>query len=228
MLAVALLAGFLFIGGAAAIYLSNPPGSAAPTNIAVGSGSPTLPPFVQQTASPAPTPSPTFILLPSESPSFSPLPTSTAVGPTAPPTPIGQTPPPATPRPVDARFNCSQQGTSRTLKCQENSTGNVTSFQWDFGEGPTSTDRNASHTYETYGEKTVTLTVTDPNGATDSRTRTFVLNPPTPSPTPGPTATPTASPLPSPSTPVPQSVEPTVTVESTATPSPDATGTPAP
>jgi len=47
VLAVALLAGFLFIGGAAAIYLSNPPGTADPTDIAFASGSPTLPPFVQ-------------------------------------------------------------------------------------------------------------------------------------------------------------------------------------
>jgi len=53
VLAVALLAGFLFVGGAAAIYLSNPPGPADPSDTAVASGSPTLPPFVQPTATPS-------------------------------------------------------------------------------------------------------------------------------------------------------------------------------
>ena len=202
MLAVALLAGFLFIGGAAAIYLSNPPGSAAPTNIAVGSGSPTLPPFVQQTASPIPTPSPTFILLPSESPSFSPLPTGTfVVGPTPPPaTPVGPTQPPT--QTVTAKFNCTQQDTSLTLNCQENSTGNVTSWLWDFGGGQTSTERNPSNTYQSYGQKVVKLTVTSPTGATDDRTRTFTLKqataPPMATPTPGITPTPSPSPSPTP------------------------------
>jgi hypothetical protein len=196
VLAVALLAGFLFIGGAAAIYLSNPPGSLDSTDVALASGTPTLPPFVQPTATPSP--SPTFILLPSDSPSFSfsPLPSSSFALPTA--TPIGPTSPPV--QTVTARFNCSQEGTKKILNCQENSTGNVTGWLWDFGDGFTTTDRNPSHEYDKYGQKTVRLTVTSGTGATDDRTRTFTLKeatpPPTATPTPSETPTPTVSPSP--------------------------------
>jgi PKD repeat protein len=206
VLAVALLAGFLFIGGAAAIYLSNPPGSADRTDIAFASGSPTLPPFVQLTASPVPTETPTFILLPSDSPSFSPFPTSSIVGPTAPPTPVGPTSPPRTPAPtpggptpppsaVTAKFTCSQQGTSLTINCQDNSTGPVESRQWNFGDGGTDTGTSPSHTYQSYGTKTVTLVVNGPNGATSFKQKQVVVAPPA---TPTPSAPPaTASPPPS-------------------------------
>lgn len=228
VLAVALLAGFLFIGGAAAIYLSNPPGTADPTHIAVASGSPTLPPFVQPTATPSP--SPTFIILPSESPSFTPLPTTTAVGPTSPPVtnpPVGPTNPP-TAGAVVARFTCSQVGYTMEIQCQEHATGNVTGWQWDFGGGETSTVRNPSHTYNSYGQKTVNLTVTSPSGATDSRTKEITLKTePTPPPTPAPTDTPviTATPSPSPS---PTTTESSPSAQSTATPSPEPTGSSTP
>jgi hypothetical protein len=223
VLAVALLAGFLFIGGAAVIYLSNPPGAADPTDIAFASGSPTLPPFVQPTATPSP--SPTFILLPSESPSFTAQPTFTLV-PTI--TPTGQTPAPATPKPVVAKFTCNQVGTQKKIQCQENSTGNVTGWQWNFGDGSLPSDqRNPSHDYDSYGKKTVTLTVTGPNGATDDLTKEVVLKEATPPPTPTPTTGETPTPSPTDSSPPPSTTTP-ATVESTATPSPDSTGTPAP
>ncbi len=204
VLSVALLAGFLFIGGAVAIYLSNPPGSANPTNIAVASGSPTLPPFVQPTATPSP--SPTFILLPSDSPSFSfsPLPSATFAVPTA--TPVGPTTPPV--QSVVARFNCTQQGTKKILNCQENSTGNVTGWLWDFGDGFTTKERNPSHEYNDYGQKTVKLTVTSGTGATDDRTRTFPLEQATPTPSPSPEPTMTENPTPCPA---PTGQEPTPT-----------------
>ncbi|MEA2678211.1 MAG: large repetitive protein [Chloroflexota bacterium] len=214
VLAVALLAGFLFIGGAAAIYLSNPPGSADPTDIAFASGSPTLPPFVQPTATPGPTQTATFILLPSDSPSFSPFPTSSIVGPTAPPT----GPPIHTPRPTDppggptptpaavvAKFTCSQVG-DKKIQCQEHATGNVTGWHWTFGDGQESNERNPSNTYSSYGNKTVTLTVTGPNGAADTKSKDIFLNSPaTPTPSQGPTAPPTPT------------AEPTQTPEATQT-----------
>ena len=42
--------------------------------------------------------------------------------------------------------------------------GTVASFAWDFGDGATATGPNASHTYATAGEYTITLTVADDDG----------------------------------------------------------------
>ncbi|MCW4033803.1 MAG: PKD domain-containing protein [Candidatus Bathyarchaeota archaeon] len=56
--------------------------------------------------------------------------------------------------------------------------GTITSYLWDFGDGTTATTVEAEHTYESTGEYTVTLTVTDNDGATDSVTTTIVVNSP--------------------------------------------------
>jgi hypothetical protein len=199
VLAVALLAGFIFIGGAAAIYLSNPPGPADPTDIGLASGSPTLPPFVQPTATPSP--SPTFILLPSESPSFSALPTFTTV-PTI--TPGGPTNPP-TAAAVVVKFTCAQLGDQRKVTCSDNSTGPIESRQWDFGDGsPPVSDRNPTHEYPPSGpnEYTVTLVVTGTDGLQYFKQKKVSFQAPA-TPTPAPTATPAETPSPTPPTPTP-------------------------
>lgn len=46
--------------------------------------------------------------------------------------------------------------------------GTIVSYSWDFGDGASSTQQNPSHTYESLGSYTATLTVTDDAGATDS------------------------------------------------------------
>lgn len=48
------------------------------------------------------------------------------------------------------------------------SDGTIVSWAWDFGDGATSTLQNPSHTYALQGSKTVTLTVTDDLGGTDT------------------------------------------------------------
>ena len=50
--------------------------------------------------------------------------------------------------------------------------GSVASWQWDFGDGATSTEQNPTHTYGSPGRYDVILTVTDDDGAEDTRTRT--------------------------------------------------------
>ncbi len=46
--------------------------------------------------------------------------------------------------------------------------GTIVSYQWDFGDGARSTDRSPTYAYERAGTYTVTLTVTDNEGATNS------------------------------------------------------------
>ena len=48
--------------------------------------------------------------------------------------------------------------------------GDIVSYHWDFGDGDTSDMMNPTHVYDTPGDYTVTLTVTDDEGATDTDT----------------------------------------------------------
>jgi gliding motility-associated-like protein len=51
----------------------------------------------------------------------------------------------------------------------DNSTGNITSWQWDFSDGsPTGTGNHVSHQFPGNGIYPVTLIVTDINGCTDT------------------------------------------------------------
>ena len=53
--------------------------------------------------------------------------------------------------------------------------GTIASYDWDFGDGTTGTGVTTSNTF-TAGEYTVTLTVTDNNGATDMTTQIIMVN----------------------------------------------------
>jgi len=56
-----------------------------------------------------------------------------------------------------------------TIHFSNQSTGEVTGWQWDFGDGHTSSGQNPAHTYGAPGTYDVTLTVTGPGGS-DSKT----------------------------------------------------------
>lgn len=53
--------------------------------------------------------------------------------------------------------------------------GNITSWQWNFGDNTTSTEQNPTHTYGQTGTYTVTLTVTDDKGGSNTRSQAFMV-----------------------------------------------------
>jgi len=71
-----------------------------------------------------------------------------------------------------AGFSASPRsgGTPLEVQFTDESTGTVTSWSWDFGDGGTSTQQNPSHTYNSTGYFTVTLTVSGPGGS-DTETK---------------------------------------------------------
>ncbi|MCD6504158.1 PKD domain-containing protein [Candidatus Bathyarchaeota archaeon] len=95
--------------------------------------------------------------------------------------------------------------------------GLIVAWYWDFGDGANSTEKNPVHIYMTPGEYTVTLTVTDDEGATSKVEFVITVSPSAPTPTSKPTATPKPTLTPSP--------KPTPTPVSTSTPKPTPTPT---
>ncbi len=65
------------------------------------------------------------------------------------------------------------------------SDGSIVGWSWNFGDGATSTAQNPTHTYAAAGTYTVSLTVTDDDGATDATSKSVTVsssttnNPPT-------------------------------------------------
>ncbi len=106
---------------------------------------------------------------------------------------VSSSPPPPANNPPQAEFELSCQ----QLRCTftDNSTdsdGSIVGRQWDFGDGATSSERNPSHSYGTAGRYEVLLTVTDNDGATDSKTHTAQPEAPAPPPPPEPNKPPNA------------------------------------
>jgi PKD repeat protein len=68
--------------------------------------------------------------------------------------------------PPGADFTCTPGEGNAPLAVQFNdtSTGIVTAWRWDFGDGNTSTDRNPSHTYANAGNYTVALNASNAHG----------------------------------------------------------------
>ena len=78
-----------------------------------------------------------------------------------------------------ASFTCSPQNGIAPLivmfdaSASYDMDGKIRNYKWLFGEGTTSQGKKVSHTYANGGKFTVTLTVTDNDGWTDSATKTI-------------------------------------------------------
>lgn len=66
----------------------------------------------------------------------------------------------------------------RPIRFQDESSdpeGDIVSWQWDFGDGATATERNPSHSYEQYGEYVVALWVVDAQGEAAVQSRSLTI-----------------------------------------------------
>lgn len=80
--------------------------------------------------------------------------------------------------PLRAEFFASRRNSAeRTIvHFQDRSTGNITSWFWDFGDGTTSTERNPTHIYTDIGLFTVRLTVSGPDGQDSETEQNYICN----------------------------------------------------
>jgi PKD repeat protein len=75
-----------------------------------------------------------------------------------------------------ASFNYSHaQSNSKRIIFSDNSTGNITSWLWNFGDGTTSTLQNPNHIYQNFGWYPVSLRVTNNSNCRDSITKYFTI-----------------------------------------------------
>ncbi|AKJ38402.1 PKD domain-containing protein [Methanosarcina barkeri] len=76
----------------------------------------------------------------------------------------------------EANFNSNVTSGNAPLTVQfkDESTNTPTSWEWNFGDGKTSTEQNPSHTYETVGTYTVNLTAMNYGGSNDTTKTDYI------------------------------------------------------
>jgi PKD repeat protein len=79
--------------------------------------------------------------------------------------------------------SCTDLACSFNADASSDPDGNITSWHWTFGDGNSSDEQNPSHPYTAGNTYTVTLTVTDNDGATGSETQQVTVNAPNQAPT---------------------------------------------
>jgi PKD repeat protein len=83
-------------------------------------------------------------------------------------------------KPPVAAFNLEQNQvrTSQLTQFYDHSTGEVTSWSWDFGDNYTSQEQNPSHSYARPGNYTITLIASNKGGSNSMNLPVTVLQPP--------------------------------------------------
>jgi len=76
---------------------------------------------------------------------------------------------------VEFSYSPSEPMARSAVQFSGQSTGTITSWNWEFGDGGTSSSQNPSHTYQRGGTYNVRLTVTDNCGKVASRERTITV-----------------------------------------------------
>jgi PKD repeat protein len=90
-------------------------------------------------------------------------------------------PPPPNQAPTAAfTFSCNELTCSFNSGGSSDNDGRITSYEWNFEDGGSSQDPNPQHSYATGGTYSVTLTVTDDDGATDPETQAVTVTAPPP------------------------------------------------
>ena len=67
-------------------------------------------------------------------------------------------------------FNCTGLDCTFDVRLTDTD-GTIVSYVWDYGDGASGSGANPSHSYASGGSYQVTLTVTDDDGATTTRSR---------------------------------------------------------
>ncbi|MBW7867054.1 MAG: PKD domain-containing protein [Brumimicrobium sp.] len=79
---------------------------------------------------------------------------------------------------ADFSNNTACEGNNTSFQdASTTSTGSITGWAWDFGDGGNSIINNPQHVYPGYGDYTVTLVATGSNGCTDTVQRQIYVNP---------------------------------------------------
>ncbi|MBE0536419.1 MAG: PKD domain-containing protein, partial [Phycisphaerae bacterium] len=80
--------------------------------------------------------------------------------------------------PIKAEFMANNRiGSDRTVvNFVDQSSGNITGWLWDFGDGQTSTEQNPVHLYDKRGTYTVKLTVSGPGGSSTETEEDYIHN----------------------------------------------------
>ena len=132
---------------------------------------PTPGPSASPSVKPSGSPKPSGSIKPTPKPSKTPG----SSGPAPTPTPTPEPTPEPTPAPPVAHFSWDPASpvVLQDVQFTNTSTGD-SSWDWDFGDGGSSTAQNPSHAYALPGDYTVKLTVTGAGGS-DSVTHTFTV-----------------------------------------------------